>query len=72
MDDLNSEWQHKGGTLSDKTAWKEFGLTQDEIVEAIRDGKLSIVTPRCTGTPFCDSFGVRSKRWSRRSTEAVT
>jgi hypothetical protein len=32
VDDLNSEWQRKGGTLSDKTARKEFGLTQDEIV----------------------------------------
>jgi hypothetical protein len=40
MDDLNSEWQRKGGTLSDKTARKEFGLMQDEIVEAIRAGKL--------------------------------
>ena len=38
MDD--SEWQRKGATLSDKTARKEFGLTQDEIVNAIRSGKL--------------------------------
>lgn len=38
--DLDSEWQRKGATLSDKTARKEFGLTQDEIVEAIRTGKL--------------------------------
>jgi hypothetical protein len=39
MDDLDSEWRRKGATLSetlsDKTARKEFGLTQDEIVEAI-------------------------------------
>ena len=40
MDDLDSEWQRKGGTLGDKTARKEFGLTQDEIVQAIRAGKL--------------------------------
>jgi hypothetical protein len=32
MDDLDSEWQRKGATLSDKTARKEFGLTEDEIV----------------------------------------
>jgi len=40
MDDLDSEWQRKGATLSDKTARTEFGLTQDEIVQAIRAGKL--------------------------------
>ena len=33
---IESEWQRKGATLSDKTARKEFGLTQDEIVQAIR------------------------------------
>ena len=38
--DLESEWQRKGATLSDKTARKELGLTQDEIVQAIRAGKL--------------------------------
>jgi hypothetical protein len=26
MDNLNSDWQRKGATLSDKTARKEFGL----------------------------------------------
>jgi hypothetical protein len=39
-DDLDSEWQRKGATLSDKTARKEFGLTQEEIVRAIRAGTL--------------------------------
>jgi hypothetical protein len=39
-DDLGSEWQRKGTTLSDKTARKEFGLTQDEIIETIRAGSL--------------------------------
>ena len=36
MDDLDGEWQDKGATLSDKTAREEFGLTQAEIVRAIR------------------------------------
>ena len=40
MDDLDSAWQGKGATLSDKTARKEYGLTQDEIVRAIRSEKL--------------------------------
>jgi len=38
--DPESEWQRKGATLSDKTARKEYGLTQDEIVRAIRARKL--------------------------------
>jgi len=40
MGDQDEEWQRKGATLSDKTARAEFGLTQDEIVEAIRAGTL--------------------------------
>ena len=40
MDESDSEWQRKGATLSDKTARDEFGLTQDEIVRAIRAGTL--------------------------------
>jgi hypothetical protein len=40
MDYPNDEWQHKGATLSDKTARQEFGLTQDEIYDAIHAGTL--------------------------------
>jgi hypothetical protein len=40
MDDLDSEWQRKGATLSHKTAQEEFGLKREEIVRAIRAGKL--------------------------------
>src|SRR5229473_1192187 len=36
----NAEWQRKGATLSDKTARQEFGLTQDEIYDAIEAGTL--------------------------------
>src|SRR5258707_3062473 len=36
----NDEWQRKGATLSDKTARQEFGLTQDEIYDAIEAGTL--------------------------------
>jgi ribosomal protein S16 len=39
-DDRSEEWQRKGATLSDKTARMEFGLTQDEIYEAIDAGTL--------------------------------
>ncbi len=47
-----SEWQRKGATLSDKTARKEFGLTQDEIVDAIRSGKLQSRRGAMHGNPF--------------------
>jgi hypothetical protein len=37
MDQINSnrEWNQKNGTLSEKTAFKEFGLTEDDIITAI-------------------------------------
>jgi hypothetical protein len=40
MDLYGDEWAHKGATMSDKTVRAEFGLTQDEIIAAIRAGKL--------------------------------
>jgi len=52
MDDLDSEWQRKGATLSDKTARKEYGLTQDEIVRAIRAGKLQHRKASMHGNPW--------------------
>lgn len=61
MDD--SEWQRKGATLSDKTARKEFGLTQDEIVDAIRSGKLEFREGSIHGNPWL--------RLLRREVEAL-
>lgn len=52
MDDLESEWQRKGATLSDKTARKELGLTQEEIVQAIRAGKLQYRVNSIHGNPL--------------------
>jgi len=46
----NDEWQRKGATLSDKTARQEFGLTQDEIYDAIDRARCSTARPTCTGT----------------------
>lgn len=61
--DLDSEWQRKGATLSDKTARKEFGLTQDEIVHAIRAGRLQYRQGSMQGNPFL--------RLLRREVEAL-
>ena len=52
MDDLEYEWRRKGGTLSDKTAREEFGLTQEEIIQAIRGGKLQYRESSMHGNPW--------------------
>ncbi len=52
MDELDSEWQRKGATLSDKTAREEFGLTQDDIVRAIRAGTLHYREGSMYGNPW--------------------
>ena len=48
----DSAWSRKGGTLSDKSARSEFGLTQQEIVEAIREGKLQYRENHVFGNPY--------------------
>jgi hypothetical protein len=58
-----SAWAEKGATLSDKTAQKEYGLTRQEIVEAIRAGKLQYRENNIYGNPFL--------RLIRREVEAV-
>ncbi|MBI3890690.1 MAG: hypothetical protein HY303_04075 [Candidatus Wallbacteria bacterium] len=52
MDDTYGEWGRKGASLSDKTARKEYGLTQNEIVAAIRAGKLQYRETSLWGNPF--------------------
>ena len=47
----NAEWQRKGATLSDKTARQEFGLTQDEIYDAIDAGTLQYRQAYVHGNP---------------------
>jgi hypothetical protein len=52
MDDLDSEWQRKGATLSHKTAQEEFGLTWNDVVQAIREGKLHCLQQSMHGNPW--------------------
>jgi hypothetical protein len=63
MNETDSDWQRPGATLSDKTARKEFGLTQDEIVAAIRAGKLQYREHSIYGNPWL--------RLLRREVEAL-
>src|SRR5260370_13547935 len=52
MELYGDEWMRKGATLSDKTARSEFGLTQDEIIAAIRAGKLQYRHAEMHGSPW--------------------
>src|SRR3989304_3509929 len=45
-------WTKKGCTLSDKSARKEFGLTQEEIIKAINRGELHCRVNSVYGNPF--------------------
>lgn len=47
-----SIWSKKGATLSDKSARTEFGLRQEEIIEAIREGKLQYRHNHIHGNPY--------------------
>jgi hypothetical protein len=50
--EAKSAWFEKGATLSDKSARKEFGLTQEEIIEGINDGKLQYRINVVFGNPY--------------------
>jgi len=48
----DSMWSQKGATMSDKSARQEFGLTQPEIIAAIRAGKLQFRESNMHGNPW--------------------
>lgn len=48
----NSVWTEKGATLSNNNATKEYGLTRDEIIEAIKNGKLQYRVNYVHGNPY--------------------
>jgi DNA gyrase/topoisomerase IV subunit A len=52
MDEGEPMWSRKGATLSDKSARQEFGLTQEEIIAAIRAGKLQFRESNMHGNPW--------------------
>jgi hypothetical protein len=46
------EWNRKGATLSDVTARKEYGVSQDFIVKGIRAGQLEYREGSIWGNPY--------------------
>lgn len=47
-----SQWGKQGGTLSHKNACKEFGLTEEEIIDAMKSGKLQYRQNYAHGNPY--------------------
>ena len=48
----NSLWQKQGASLSHKNACKEFGLTEQEIFDAMRQGRLQYKQNYAHGNPY--------------------
>jgi hypothetical protein len=48
----NINWTETGASLSDKSARDKFGLQQEEIIQAIRDGKLHYQECSMHGNPW--------------------
>jgi flagellar motility protein MotE (MotC chaperone) len=46
------EWNRKGATLSDVTALKEYGVSQEFIVQGIQAGKLEYRENSVWGNPY--------------------
>ena len=67
-----NEWARKGATISDKTARLEYGLTQDEIYDAIDAGKLQYRPAAMHGTRGCGCSAARSKTRSGPGLVTVT
>ena len=47
-----TNWNAPGAALSDKSARKEYGITQGEIIEAVRGGKLQYRENHIHGNPY--------------------
>ena len=48
----DAQWTKQGGTLSHKNACKEFGLTENEIIDAMNTGKLQYRQNDAHGNPY--------------------
>ncbi|MBO9484387.1 MULTISPECIES: hypothetical protein [Gammaproteobacteria] len=46
------QWSAPGATLSHKNGAKEFGLTEDEVIRAIKEGTLHYQIAHAHGNPY--------------------
>ena len=65
MNEDKAIWTQKGATLSDKSVRQEFGLTQQEIIAAIRAGKLQFREGNMHGNPWFRLLRHEVESWSR-------
>ena len=47
-----SQWQKQGATLSHKNACKEFGLAEEDVIAAMKAGKLQYRENYAHGNPY--------------------
>ena len=52
MNTQSGAWREKGETLSDVSAQKEYGISYNEIIKAIRQGKLQYREGSMHGNPW--------------------
>ncbi len=52
LNQIDSIWSQKGATLSDTSARQKFGLSQQEIIAAIRAGNLQFRESHTHGNPW--------------------
>lgn len=52
MNNTSNLWTQKDASLSDKTAAKEYGITRDEIIDAINTGTLQFKEGCTHGNPW--------------------
>ena len=64
----DSVWAKKGATLSDKSAREEFGLTQEEIVQAIKNGKLQY--RKTYAISMISAIAGNTTSWSKQSCQS--
>ncbi len=46
------QWTAPGATLSHKNAAKEFGLTEEEVIQGIKEGTLHYQIAHAHGNPY--------------------
>ena len=62
MSDTKHLWGQKNETLSDKSAAKEYGISREEIIEAINSGELQYKLSSMHGNPWFRLLRVEVER----------
>jgi len=66
MDNTSHFWGQKNATMSDKNAVKEFGITKEEIVDAVNAGELQYRWGSTHGNPWLRLLRVEVEQFVER------